>query len=125
MPIMIHRAIIGSPERFMGILIEHTAGAFPTWLSPIQVALLPVADRHVKHCETIKKELETAGVRVSLDDSKESVGKKIRNAEMQKNPYMLVIGDKEADSGKLSVRSYADGDIGQMTATDLVKLLQK
>jgi len=124
-PIMLHRTVFGSLERFLGILIEHNAGALPVWLSPIQVALLPVADRHVEHCETLKKELEDSNIRVSLDDSKESVGKKIRNAEMSKAPYMLVIGDKEADSGKLSVRSYADGDLGQMTALELIKKVKK
>jgi len=124
-PVMIHRTVLGSLERFIGVLLENYAGALPTWLSPIQVALLPVADRHVKHCETLAIELEKTGVRTSLDDSKESVGKKIRNAEMQKAPFMLVVGDKEIESGKLSVRSYADGDLGNMTTAELVKKVQK
>jgi len=124
-PVMIHRTVLGSLERFIGVLLENYAGALPAWLSPIQVALLPVADRHVEYCETIAKELSEAGVRTSLDDSKESVGKKIRNAEMQKSPYMLVIGDKEIESSKLNVRSYADGDLGEMTTAELTKLVLK
>jgi threonyl-tRNA synthetase len=124
-PVMIHRTVLGSLERFIGVLLENYAGALPTWLSPIQVALLPVSDKHVKHCETLAKELDESGVRVWIDDSKESVGKKIRGAEMQKMPYMLVVGDKEAESGKLSVRSYKDGDLGQMTLKQLTGLLQK
>lgn len=124
-PVMIHRTVLGSLERFIGVLLENYSGALPAWLSPVQVALLPVADRHVKHCETLKKELEKSGVRVWLDDSKESVGKKIRNAEMQKSPYMLVVGDKEIESGKLSIRSYAEGDLGQMKTADLIKLVLK
>lgn len=123
-PVMIHRTVIGSIERFIGVLLEHYAGALPTWLSPVQVALLPVADRHMKHCETLKKELTEAGLRVSMDDSKESVGKKIRTAEMQKSPFMLVVGDKEIESGKLSVRSYANGDLGQKSVAEFIKLVK-
>jgi threonyl-tRNA synthetase len=124
-PVVIHRVIYGSLERFMGILIEHTAGAFPIWISPVQVALLPVADRHIEFCETVKSKLEESNIRVSVDDSKESVGKKIRNAEMQKHPLMLVVGDIEIESGKLSVRSYKDGDLGEMTIEKLIELVQK
>jgi len=124
-PVMIHRTVLGSLERFIGVLLENYAGALPAWLSPIQVALLPVADRHVEYSKTIKAELEAAGIRVFMDESKESVGKKIRNAEMQKSPYMLVVGDKEIESGKLSVRSYAEGDLGQKSVAELVKLVQK
>lgn len=119
-PVMIHRTVLGSLERFIGVLLEHYAGALPVWLSPVQVKLLPVADRHIEYCEKLSTELAESGVRVSTDDSKESVGKKIRNAEMEKSPLMLVIGDKEIESGKLSVRSYVDGDLGQMTTAELV-----
>lgn len=124
-PVMIHRTVLGSLERFIGVLLENYAGALPAWLSPVQVSLLPVADRHVEYCEKIAKELSEASVRTSLDDSKESVGKKIRNAEMQKSPYMLVVGDKEIESGKLSVRSYVDGDLGEMSLDMLVKQVLK
>lgn len=124
-PVMIHRTVLGSLERFIGVLLEHYAGALPVWLSPVQVKLLPVADRHIEYCEKLSTELAESGVRVSTDDSKESVGKKIRNAEMEKSPLMLVIGDKEIESGKLSVRSYVDGDLGQMSVAELVKRVQK
>ncbi len=124
-PVMIHRTIFGSLERFIGILLEHYAGALPAWLSPVQVKLLPVADRHVEYAEKISAELSESGVRVSMDDSKESVGKKIRNAEMEKSPFMLVIGDKEIESGKLSVRSFIDGDLGQKSVKELVNLVRK
>jgi len=124
-PVMIHRTVLGSLERFIGVLLEHYAGALPVWLSPIQVKLLPVADRHNEYAEKIAAELSEAGVRVSMDDSKESVGKKIRNAEMEKSPFMLVVGDKEIESGKLSVRSFADGDLGQMSTAELAKLVRK
>ncbi len=122
-PVMIHRTVFGSMERFMGILLENYAGALPVWLSPFQVALLPVADRHVEYCAKVAKELKEAGIRVTIDESKESVGKKIRNAEMQKHPFMLVVGDKELESGKFSVRSYADGDLGLMTIDKVKKLV--
>ena len=124
-PVMIHRTVFGSMERFIGILLEHYAGALPAWLSPIQVALLPIADRHNEYAEKLATELTKENLRISVDTSKESVGKKIRNAEMQKVPFMLVIGDKEIESGKLSVRSYVDGDLGEMTAAELTKLIKK
>lgn len=103
-PVMVHRAILGSVERFMGILIEHFAGAFPLWLSPVQIAILPVADRHVEFAESLAKELQQHDLRVEVDTSTESVGKKIRNAEKAKHPVMLVVGDKEAEGGPLTVR---------------------
>ncbi len=109
-PVMIHRAILGSVERFLGIMIEHYAGAFPLWLSPVQVAILPVADRHIDFGRSLAKELEEAGLRVEVDDSTESVGKKIRNAEHGKSPVMLVVGDKEADGGSLTVRMRGEKD---------------
>jgi threonyl-tRNA synthetase len=124
-PVMIHRTVLGSLERFIGVLLEHYAGALPAWLSPVQVKLLPVADRHIEYCEKLSAELSESGVRVSMDDSKESVGKKIRNAEMEKAPFMLVVGDKEIESGKLSVRSFAKGDLGQKTISELVSLVQR
>ncbi len=103
-PVMVHRAILGSVERFMAVLIEHFAGAFPLWLSPIQVIILPVADRHADFAHALKKELEAHDLRITVDDSAESVGKKIRNAEKGKYPVMLVVGDKEMEGGPLTVR---------------------
>lgn len=105
-PVMIHRAILGSVERFMGILIEHYAGAFPAWLAPVQITILPVADRHVEFATSLAKELRTQGLRVDVDTSVESVGKKIRNAEKSKVPAMLVVGDKEAAGEALTIRRY-------------------
>jgi len=103
-PVMIHRAILGSIERFSGVLIEHYAGAFPLWLSPEQVRLVPVADRHVQHAETLAARLREAGLRPFVDGSSETVGKKVRAAQLMKTPYVLVIGDREAESAELTVR---------------------
>ncbi len=103
-PVMIHRAIFGSFERFLGILLEHTAGNLPVWLSPVQVQLIPVGSRHEKHCAKLHKEFQVAGIRTAVDDANETVGNKIRKASLQKIPYVLVIGDKEAKAAKLSVR---------------------
>ncbi len=103
-PVMIHRAILGSVERFLGILIEHYAGAFPVWLNPIQVTILPVADRHVDFADQLAHELRREGLRIDVDAAAESVGKKIRNAEQSKVPVMIVVGDKEMESGELTIR---------------------
>lgn len=103
-PVMVHRAILGSVERFLGILIEHYAGAFPVWLAPTQVLVLPVAERHIEFADSLSKELSDQGIRAETDRSNESVGKKIRNAEKQKVPYMLVVGDKEAAGEPLTLR---------------------
>jgi threonyl-tRNA synthetase len=119
-PIMIHRALLGSLERFIGCLIEHYAGAFPLWLAPVQAVILPIADRHNEYAEQVAKRLTGEGLRVKLDYRKESVGRKIRDAEMDKVPYMLVVGDKEADAGNVSVRSYAEGDLGAGMVDELV-----
>jgi threonyl-tRNA synthetase len=123
-PVMIHRALLGSMERFAGILIEHYGGRFPLWLTPVQAALLPVADRHNERAEEIRRRLGDAGLRARVDDRTESVGKKIRDAELSKAPYMLVVGDKEAESGAVSVRHHGDGDLGQMGLDDLISRIQ-
>ena len=124
-PIMIHRALLGSLERFIGCLIEHYAGAFPMWLAPVQVVLLPIADRHNDYAGQVATGLISHGIRVDVDDRKESVGRKIRDAEMDKVPYMLVVGDQEAEADTVSVRSYAEGDLGAQPVEELVKHLQK
>ncbi|HYY73345.1 MAG TPA: threonine--tRNA ligase, partial [Solirubrobacterales bacterium] len=113
-PVMIHRALLGSMERFAGILIEHYGGRFPAWLSPVQAAILPVADRHAEYATQVAATLERAGVRCRVDDRSESVGKKIHDAEVAKRPYMLVVGDRERDSGTVSVRAHDEGDLGQL-----------
>lgn len=103
-PVMIHRALLGSPERFLGVLIEHYAGAFPLWLSPVQVAVLPISEKLEKYAKSVEEKLKTLGVRILLDDSSNSLGKKIREAEKQKTPYMLILGEKEAKEKNLTVR---------------------
>ena len=117
-PIMIHRVVFGSIERFIGILTEHFAGAFPLWLSPVQVKVLPISERHHEYAEKVAAELEAAGLRVEADLRNEKIGYKIREAQLQKTPYMLVVGDKEAETGTVSVRSRKDGDIGAMAVAE-------
>jgi threonyl-tRNA synthetase len=111
-PVVIHRAIFGSFERFIAILIEHFAGAFPLWLAPVQVKVLPIADRHLPYCTDVRNRLAAAGLHVELDDRQEKIGYKIREAQLQKIPYMLVVGDREAEQGMVAVRSRAHGDQG-------------
>jgi threonyl-tRNA synthetase len=103
-PVMLHRAILGSLERFIGVYLEHTAGHLPTWLSPVQVALLTVTDRQLDYARKLAAELQAAGVRASVDERGEKLGYKIREAQLQKVPYMLILGDKEVDGGTVSVR---------------------
>ena len=122
-PLMIHRALLGSMERFAGILIEHYGGRFPDWLAPVQAAVLPVADRHVGAAEAILAQLGDLGVRARIDGRGESVGRKIRDAELAKVPYMLVLGDRELDAGGVAVRSHADGDLGILDAAALAARL--
>ncbi len=111
-PVMIHRAIMGSLERFIGILVEHYAGAFPTWLAPVQVKVLPIADRHHEYARAVADRLRAAGVRAEVDARNEKIGARIRDAQLEKVPYMLVVGDKEAEAGRVAVRSRAAGDEG-------------
>ncbi len=111
-PIMIHRVCFGSIERFIGILIEHFAGAFPTWLAPVQVKLLPISDRQHDYAAEVAKKLTAAGIRVETDTRNEKIGYKIREAQLEKVPYMLVLGDKECESGTIAVRSRKNGDMG-------------
>ena len=119
-PVVIHRAIFGSFERFIGILIEHFAGAFPLWLAPIQVAVLPIADRHMAYAESVEAQLAAAGLRVTLDRRVEKIGYKIREAQLQKVPYMLVIGDREVAEGTVSVRTRLGGDQGGAPVSEFV-----
>jgi threonyl-tRNA synthetase len=120
-PVVIHRAIYGSFERFLAMLIEHYAGAFPLWLAPLQVALLPIADRHLAYCRTVEARLAEAGLRVAVDERQEKIGYKIREAQLQKVPYMLVAGDREAAEGLVSVRSRSGGDLGSRPVDAFVK----
>jgi threonyl-tRNA synthetase len=113
-PVMIHRALMGSFERFIGILIEHYAGEFPLWLAPVQATVLPIADRHLDYARTTAATLREAGLRVEIDERSESIGKKIREAEVLKVPYMLVVGDAEQEAGAVAVRRHREGDAGQL-----------
>lgn len=122
-PVMIHRVVFGSVERFIGVITEHFAGAFPLWLSPVQVKLLPIADRHQPKCFEIKEQLEKHGIRVEVDDRSEKIGYKIREAQLQKINYMLVVGDKEAEDGTVSVRKRGTGDIGTKSVEELIEIL--
>lgn len=124
-PIMIHRVVFGSIERFIGILTEHYAGAFPTWLAPVQVKLLPIADRHIDYVRQLQKKLEEAGIRCELDDRSEKIGFKIRSAQLEKIPYMLVVGDKDIEAGTVAVRSRKSGDEGASTIDEFIERIQK
>jgi threonyl-tRNA synthetase len=124
-PIMIHRALFGSMERFFGVLIEHYAGAFPMWLAPVQVAVLPITDRVNEYAETVSAELRAAGLRVESNLKSEKIGAKIRNAQMQKTPFMLVLGDREMEQGMVAVRERTKGDIGVMSINDFVEMARK
>lgn len=119
-PVMIHRTVLGSMERFMGGLIEHYAGAFPLWLAPVQARLLPITERHHEYAYSVQKRLQEAGLRVEVDQRSEKVGYKIRQAEMEKVPYMLVVGDKERDLGQVAVRQRQQGDLGPMGVEDFL-----
>lgn len=123
-PIMIHRAIFGSFERFIGIITEHFAGAFPIWLAPVQVRILPIADKHKVYANKLKEQLEELNLRVELDDREEKIGYKIREAQLQKTPYMLIIGDKEVEANAVGVRARRDGDIGQMSVEQFVEKIK-
>ena len=119
-PVMLHRVIFGSIERFIGVLIENYAGAFPTWLAPVQVKILPIADSHKEYALKVKEQLENVGIRVELDDRNEKIGYKIREAQLQKIPYMVILGDKEKEANSVGVRSRKDGDIGEMKVDDFI-----
>ena len=119
-PIMIHRVVFGSIERFIGILTEHFAGAFPIWLAPVQVELMPIADRHNEFTSKVAAELKKRGIRVEVDGRSEKIGFKIREAQVQKTPYMLIIGDKEVENGVVAVRARKEGDLGTMPLDDFI-----
>jgi threonyl-tRNA synthetase len=124
-PLMVHRALFGSVERFFGILVEHYAGAFPVWLAPVQAILLPITDRHVEYSRKVADQLKAAGIRVTLDDRKEKVNLKIRDAQLQKIPYMLVVGDREAQSESVSVRNRKHGDQGAQRVDEFLAGIRK
>ncbi len=124
-PYMVHRAILGSMERFLGVLIEHYGGAFPLWLAPVQAVVIPIADRHIEYANQVQESLNAGGIRVEVDDRSERMNLKIRNAQMMKIPYMLVVGDREQESGAVAVRQRDGEDLGAMPVGELVALLGK
>ncbi len=119
-PYMVHRALLGSLERFIGILIEHYGGAFPTWLAPVQAVVIPIADRHIEYADQVNKQLTEAGIRVQTDSRSERMNAKIREAQLQKIPYMLVVGDREAEAGAAAVRLRSGENLGA-TPVDEIK----
>ncbi len=123
-PVVLHRAILGSLDRFMAYLIEETMGAFPAWLAPVQAKLLPVTDRAIEYCEKCEKELKAQGFRVEIDTRSEKIGKKIRDAQLEKVPYMLIVGDRDIENGTVSPRHRADGDLGAMPLADFAARLK-
>ena len=124
-PIVIHRVIFGSIERFIGILIEHFAGKFPTWLAPVQVKILPIADKFNDYAQSVRKKLYESGVRVEVDDRNEKIGYKIREARNERVPYMIVIGEKEEIEENISLRSRKNGDEGSMKVEELINRIIK
>ena len=124
-PVMLHRVIFGSIERFIGIITEHFAGAFPTWLAPVQIELLPISEKHINYAKKIQRDFEAQGLRVELDERNEKIGYKIREAQLKKIPYMLVIGDKEIENNAVGVRSRTDGDIGAMGLKEFEQKIKK
>ncbi|MFA5173486.1 MAG: threonine--tRNA ligase [Candidatus Paceibacterota bacterium] len=124
-PVMIHSALIGSPDRFLGVILEHYAGALPVWLSPLQVIILPISEKHLKYGEKILLALKENGLRAELDKSAETIGKKIRNAELKKIPFMAIIGDKEVEANTVSIRKYNKGDLGSNEISAFLENIKK
>jgi threonyl-tRNA synthetase len=123
-PLMVHRALYGSVERFFGTLVEHYAGAFPVWLAPVQAVVMPITDRQLGYARKVHTQLEEAGFRAELDDRKEKINLKIREAQMQKIPYMLVVGDREAEAGSVAVRHRKHGDMGAKPVEQFIEELR-
>ena len=121
MPLIIHRAPLGTHERFIGFLLEHYAGKFPTWLAPLQVKILPISDKFMDYANTILDTLKKADIRADIDDRSEKIGRKIRDTEMAKVPYMLVIGEKEMNEGKVAIRRQGKGDMGVKLIDEFVQ----
>ena len=119
-PVMVHRALFGSIERFFGVLIEHYAGAFPLWLAPVQIGLVPISEKHLEYAGKVKTELEAIGLRVELDARNEKMNAKIREFGLQKVPFILIMGDKEAEANAVSVRARAKGDEGSVQLADFI-----
>ncbi len=124
-PVVIHRAVTGSTERFLGVIIEHFAGVFPVWLAPVQAILIPIADRHLAYAEQVIHQLKASGLRVKIDDRGERMNAKIRDAQNQKIPYMLVVGDREADNSTVAVRLRSGENLGALAVEAFQEIAQK
>ena len=124
-PVVLHRAILGSIDRFIAYILEETKGALPTWLAPVQIKILPISDKHKEYAEKLKEKLEEYDIRVELDEREEKIGYKIREAQLQKIPYMLIVGDKEVEANAVGVRSRKDGDIGAMSVEDFINKIKE
>jgi len=124
-PYMVHRALLGSIERFFGVLVEHYNGSFPVWLAPVQVVVLPIAERHEDYARSLDDRLRAAGLRSSVDLSREKVGKKIRQAEVEKVPLILVVGDREVERGTASLRVHGQGDKGEVEVARFIETAQE
>ncbi len=124
-PVMVHRVVLGSVERFIGVITEHFAGAFPVWLNPVQVKVLPITDRALEYADQIAKQLDAAGFRVEVDSRNEKIGKKIREATLEKIPYMLVVGDRDMENQTVSVRLRTGEDLGAMSVADFAARLKQ
>ena len=121
---MIHRAILGSLERFIGVLIEHTGGDFPLWLAPVQAIVLPVSEKSKDYGQQVVEQLQAAGIRTAIDSRDEKIGAKIRQAELNKTPVMLVVGEREAENGQVAIRRRHQGDVGSKLISDLIAELE-
>jgi threonyl-tRNA synthetase len=124
-PVVLHRAVTGATERFLGVVIEHFAGAFPTWLAPVQVVLIPIADRHLPYSEQVARKLKGVGLRVKVDDRGERMNAKIRDAQNEKTPYMLVIGDREVEQGTAALRLRSGDNPGAMTIDQIINRIKR
>ena len=122
-PVMIHRAPFGSMERFVAVLLEHTAGRFPLWLAPEQAVIIPVSDKYLDYARKVATELEAADIRLEIDDRNETLGRKIRDNQLKRIPYMLIVGEKEAENDEVSVRKPGEGDLGSMKIANFAALL--
>jgi threonyl-tRNA synthetase len=124
-PVMIHRAPFGSMERFVAVLIEHTAGNFPLWLVPDQAVILPISEKYNTYADKVAEELKKQDIRVVVDDRNEKIGRKIRDNELKKIPYMLIVGEKETENNEISVRKHGEGDVGSMKIINFAALLNQ
>jgi threonyl-tRNA synthetase len=124
-PFMIHRALVGSMERFMGVLIEHYAGAFPVWLAPVQAVVIPIADRHLGYAKGVADRLKESGYRVNVDERSERMNAKIRDAQLQKVPYMLIVGDREAKADEVSVRLRSEENLGAISVEEIISRISQ